>query len=57
MVPQRADGQPPLQAQGVHIWDGNTSREFLDKLGLTDLRRVMLAPFMGTSGATGARLT
>lgn len=27
-----------LQAQGVHIWDGNTSREFLDKLGLTDLR-------------------
>jgi dihydrofolate reductase/thymidylate synthase len=23
-----------LQRQGVHIWDGNTSREFLDKAGL-----------------------
>jgi len=25
-----------LQKQGVHIWDGNSTREFLDKLGLTD---------------------
>lgn len=24
-----------LQSKGVHIWDGNTSREFLDKRGLT----------------------
>jgi thymidylate synthase len=23
-----------LQAKGIHIWDGNTSREFLDKRGL-----------------------
>lgn len=23
-----------LQSQGVHIWDGNTSREFLDSVGL-----------------------
>jgi thymidylate synthase len=27
-----------LQAQGVHIWDGNTSRGFLDSLGLNHLR-------------------
>lgn len=26
-----------LHEQGVHIWDGNTSREFLDKRGLTHL--------------------
>ena len=25
-----------LQAKGVHIWDGNTSREFLDNLGFRD---------------------
>ena len=25
-----------LQAKNVHIWDGNTSREFLDSLGHTD---------------------
>ena len=25
-----------LQKQGVHIWDGNTSREFLDGRGLKD---------------------
>lgn len=25
-----------LQKQGISIWDGNTSREFLDKRGLTD---------------------
>lgn len=24
-----------LQEKGIHIWDGNTSREFLDKRGLT----------------------
>ena len=24
-----------LQSQGIHIWDGNTSREFLDKRGLS----------------------
>lgn len=26
-----------LQAKNVHIWDGNTTREFLDSRGLTDL--------------------
>lgn len=26
-----------LQKQGVHIWDGNSTREFLDSRGLTDL--------------------
>jgi len=25
-----------LQAKDIHIWDGNTSREFLDKRGLTE---------------------
>ena len=25
-----------LQKRGVHIWDGNSSREFLDKSGFTD---------------------
>lgn len=25
-----------LQKQGVHIWDGNSSREYLDKIGLTE---------------------
>ena len=25
-----------LQDKGIHIWDGNTSREFLDKRGLND---------------------
>jgi dihydrofolate reductase / thymidylate synthase len=25
-----------LQEKGIHIWDGNTSREFLDKRGLID---------------------
>jgi len=24
-----------LQAKGIHVWDGNTSREFLDKRGLS----------------------
>lgn len=24
-----------LQAKGIHVWDGNTSRDFLDKRGLT----------------------
>lgn len=26
-----------LSAKGIHIWDGNTSREFLDSVGLHDL--------------------
>lgn len=26
-----------LQEKGIHIWDGNSSREFLDSRGLTDL--------------------
>ena len=25
-----------LQDKGIHVWDGNTSRDFLDKRGLTD---------------------
>lgn len=35
-----------LQEQGVHIWDGNTSREFLDKMGLP-YREGVLGPGYG----------
>jgi thymidylate synthase len=33
-----------LEKQGVNIWKGNTSREFLDKRGLTDYREGDLGP-------------
>jgi thymidylate synthase len=36
-----------LQAQGVHIWDGNGSREFLDSRGLTDYEVCELGPIYG----------
>lgn len=36
-----------LQDQGVHIWDGNTSREFLDSRGLTDYPKGILGPGYG----------
>ena len=36
-----------LQAQGVHIWDGNASREFLDSRGLTDRVEGDLGPIYG----------
>ncbi|ORX73655.1 thymidylate synthase [Linderina pennispora] len=36
-----------LSAQGVHIWDGNGSREFLDARGLTDRRTGDLGPVYG----------
>lgn len=36
-----------LQKQNVHIWDGNTSREFLDKRGLTDYPEGELGPGYG----------
>ena len=36
-----------LQEQGVHIWDGNTSREFLDSRGLTDYREGLIGPGYG----------
>ena len=36
-----------LQAQGVHIWDGNASREFLDSRGLTDRAKGDLGPIYG----------
>jgi dihydrofolate reductase/thymidylate synthase len=32
-----------LSDKGIHIWDGNGSREFLDKLGHTDREEGMLA--------------
>jgi thymidylate synthase len=33
-----------LQDQSVHIWDGNSSREFLDKRGLVEYREGELGP-------------
>ena len=36
-----------LQEQGVHIWDGNTSREFLDSRGLTHYREGLIGPGYG----------
>ncbi|EDV57554.1 thymidylate synthase [Drosophila erecta] len=36
-----------LQAKNVHIWDGNSSREFLDSLGLTERSVGDLGPVYG----------
>lgn len=36
-----------LKSQGVHIWDGNASREFLDGCGLTQLQENDLGPVYG----------
>jgi len=36
-----------LKSQGVHIWDGNASREFLDGRGLTHLQENDLGPVYG----------
>ncbi|ODQ57052.1 hypothetical protein WICANDRAFT_36373 [Wickerhamomyces anomalus NRRL Y-366-8] len=36
-----------LSEKGVKIWEGNGSREFLDKLGLTDRREGDLGPVYG----------
>ncbi len=36
-----------LQAKKVHIWDGNTTREFLDKRGLSHLPEYDMGPTYG----------
>jgi len=36
-----------LRDKGVHIWDGNSSREFLDNLGFTDREVGDLGPVYG----------
>eukprot|EP01084_Bolivina_argentea_P038826 71777_1 len=36
-----------LQEKRIHIWDGNSSREFLDKRGLTDYEEGDLGPVYG----------
>jgi thymidylate synthase len=36
-----------LQDQGVHIWDGNSTREFLDSRGLTHYREGLIGPGYG----------
>lgn len=37
----------PLSEAGIHIWDGNGSREFLDKLGFTGREEGDLGPVYG----------
>ncbi|KAK3022080.1 hypothetical protein RJ639_045924, partial [Escallonia herrerae] len=36
-----------LQEKGVHIWDGNASRDYLDSVGLTDREEGDLGPIYG----------
>ncbi|XP_021285501.1 bifunctional dihydrofolate reductase-thymidylate synthase-like isoform X2 [Herrania umbratica] len=36
-----------LQDMGIHIWDGNASRDFLDSIGLTDREEGDLGPVYG----------
>lgn len=36
-----------LQAKNVHIWDGNSTREYLDSIGLTDREEGDLGPVYG----------
>lgn len=36
-----------LQERDIHIWDGNSSREFLDKMGFTDREEGDLGPVYG----------
>lgn len=36
-----------LSAKGIHIWDGNSSREFLDQRGLTDYPEGDIGPGYG----------
>lgn len=36
-----------LRNKNIHIWDGNTSREFLDKQGLTEYEEGILGPGYG----------
>jgi thymidylate synthase len=36
-----------LRAQGVHIWDGNASRSYLDSIGLNEREEDDLGPVYG----------
>ncbi|KAI9124093.1 hypothetical protein K1719_005393 [Acacia pycnantha] len=36
-----------LQEKGIHIWDGNASREYLDSIGLTEREEGDLGPIYG----------
>ncbi|KAI3869702.1 hypothetical protein MKX03_011899 [Papaver bracteatum] len=36
-----------LQQKGIHIWDGNASRDYLDSIGLTDREEGDLGPVYG----------
>uniref|UniRef100_A0A336MFY9 Thymidylate synthase n=1 Tax=Culicoides sonorensis TaxID=179676 RepID=A0A336MFY9_CULSO len=36
-----------LQEKNIHIWDGNSTREFFDKMGLTDREEGDLGPVYG----------
>lgn len=35
------------QDKNIHIWDGNSSREYLDSIGLTDREEGDLGPVYG----------
>ena len=43
-----------LAAKGVHVWDGNGSREFLDRVGLTDREEGDLGPVRQQQAAAGS---
>ncbi|XP_015576677.1 putative bifunctional dihydrofolate reductase-thymidylate synthase isoform X1 [Ricinus communis] len=36
-----------LQEKGIHIWDGNASRDYLDSIGLKDIEESDLGPIYG----------
>ena len=46
-----------LQERDVHIWDGNSTREYLDRIGLTDYAEGNWVRFMDINGSTGGVLT
>ncbi|KAE8716882.1 Bifunctional dihydrofolate reductase-thymidylate synthase [Hibiscus syriacus] len=42
--------EPVLREKGIHIWNGNASREFLDSIGLNGREEGDLGPVYGFSG-------
>ena len=45
--PQTTPKTKRAQAKGVHIWDGNSSRAYLDSIGLTARQEGDLGPVYG----------
>ena len=46
-----------LSEKGVHIWDGNGSKEFLSSLGFSDREEGDLGPVYGFSGVISVQST